>query len=874
MNNFCFHNGSRWVRADFHLHTAADKEFVSKAQAGSYYDAYVKALLSANIGLGVITNHNKFDLTEFKNLRSKAQAVGIKLMPGVELSINGGSSGLHVLIVFDDCWCFNKENIDYINRFIVSVFCDVANYENENTNSRDDIYEVVQKLNLYGKGYFLLFAHVESRKGLWEELSCGQIKKIFESKYVSDRVLGFQKVKTQDTRKKIRCELKNLYPAEVEGSDPKEISAIGKGAHCYLKLGCLSFEAVKFALQMKEDRVAKSLPNPTHSYIKRVAFEGAGSLGGTEFHLSSELNTLIGIRGSGKSSVLEGIRYGLDIPFGEKASDIDYKNGLVKHLLQSGGRIIIDAVDRHGQSFQIRRIYNDSPDVYVNDKLQPGISIRETVLHQPIYFGQKDLSNTGEGFEKDLIEKILGSELDQIRGKIQNASAEVINILNKQKSLDGQLEQKKEWEQKRQDAEFKLRFFKKYGIEDKLKRQLDYDKDERKIKKVISDLSSYIDSLQDVIDSHEDDVKNSVLYKSEENPHFFETLFEDYSVVVNDFDKVKCVVENGRATLNQINNRLKDFLNKKQALKEEFALTERQLAIDLKSAGHQTVNPEEFKKISLIYAKANNMLKLFGKNDDQRLILHDSLIAAINRLKELWNEEYTEIVSVIEKINSPDSPLQIIPECKANKGEMLKYMQRVFYGSRIREATLKTLVDAYSDFGDMYLDLDGVKSRIGNSFDCFYQYFIDNLDKLLVWQVPNRYVINYYGKPLAQHSLGQRASALMIFVLTQKENDVVVIDQPEDDLDNQTIYIDVIQLIRKLKPMTQFIFATHNANIPVLGDAEQVIACEYKEEQISIKEGSIDCPNIQESIVTIMEGGAEAFKKRKQVYESWKQQNS
>nr|MBF4290728.1 histidinol-phosphatase [Vibrio anguillarum] len=113
----------------------------------------------------------------------------------------------------------------------------------------------------------------------------------------------------------------------------------------------------------------------------------------------------------------------------------------------------------------------------------------------------------------------------------------------------------------------------------------------------------------------------------------------------------------------------------------------------------------------------------------------------------------------------------------------------------------------------------------------------------------------------------------MLFVLSQQENDVVIIDQPEDDLDNQTIYDDVIKLIRDLKPSTQFIFATHNANIPVLGDAEQVIACEYQDDHIALVNGSIDCADVQQRIVSIMEGGAEAFEKRKQVYEAWKPKN-
>ena len=162
---------------------------------------------------------------------------------------------------------------------------------------------------------------------------------------------------------------------------------------------------------------------------------------------------------------------------------------------------------------------------------------------------------------------------------------------------------------------------------------------------------------------------------------------------------------------------------------------------------------------------------------------------------------------------------------------------------------------------------------IGATAATFEQYFTDNLCALLTWQVPNKYTIKYHGKQLKNHSLGQRASALILFVLSQRDNDVVVIDQPEDDLDNQTIYEDVIKLVRRLKPDTQFIFATHNPNIPVLGDAEQIIACEYGEDVIQTKVGSIDCPTLQESIVSIMEGGSEAFQRRKEIYQVWKQQN-
>lgn len=129
--------------------------------------------------------------------------------------------------------------------------------------------------------------------------------------------------------------------------------------------------------------------------------------------------------------------------------------------------------------------------------------------------------------------------------------------------------------------------------------------------------------------------------------------------------------------------------------------------------------------------------------------------------------------------------------------------------------------------------------------------------------------IYYHNKLLEQHSMGQRASALILFILIQEESDLIIIDQPEDDLDNQIIYQEVINTIKKKKKDIQFIFATHNANIPVLGDAECVIAMQYDNEKINTNIGNIDCKNIQQKIVDIMEGGNEAFEKRKLIYSNW-----
>ncbi|MDP2128990.1 MAG: histidinol-phosphatase [Pseudohongiella sp.] len=870
-----FEYGSRWLKADFHLHTRADKEFTYISEENDYLAQYVVALNKAGIGLGVITNHNKFDIDEFKALRKKARKSGIGLLPGVELSIKDGQAGVHTLVVFSEEWFNNKEQTNHIQSFLSLTFAGVANFEDENARSNHDIVDTVRELDKFHKDYFLIFAHVEAPNGLWGGLAPGRIKELFDNAAVRRRAVAFQKVRTRDQRAKIQQVLGDLYPVEVEGCDAKNLSDMAaRKETCYLKLGSFSFEAVKFALCEKASRVSAELPHYKHSYIRKIRFEGAGTLGGTEIFLSPELNTFIGIRGSGKSSVLEGLRYALNIPFGDKSSDVEYKEGLVKHLLRSGGKITIDAIDRRGQPYQIRRILNERPDVYVNEQLQPGVSIRETVLHQPIYFGQKDLSSTGAGFEKDLIEKLLGDALIPVRQKIEQGSQRVVDAINQKKRLTRAAAQKQEWLQKKQDAEFKLKFYQQHGVETKLQKQIDFDRDERKAHQIIQGAQHYLVELNSFVARFEDELKNHTLYRSAQNQKFFDDFFAAYKHLIYGFEGIKQTAGSGQNTVSQLQQKLTEFVQQKQALKEEFAEIERKLAIELKLAGAQAISSQEFKLLKGLLDQAEQMLAVLAKSEQQYADLSQSLERELVELNDLWLEEYRTIENVLDKINRVDSPLKIVPQFKANKAAMLKHIQDLYRGSRIREATLQCVVDEYSDFAAVYRDVEQLKSLLSGSFDTFWQYFEESLESLLTYQVPNVFTIEYHGKALAHHSLGQRASALMLFVLSQQENDVVIIDQPEDDLDNQTIYDDVIKLIRELKPKTQFIFATHNANIPVLGDAEQIIACEYRHDHIALVSGSIDCADVQQRIVSIMEGGAEAFEKRKQVYEAWKPKNS
>jgi chromosome segregation protein len=123
--------------------------------------------------------------------------------------------------------------------------------------------------------------------------------------------------------------------------------------------------------------------------------------------------------------------------------------------------------------------------------------------------------------------------------------------------------------------------------------------------------------------------------------------------------------------------------------------------------------------------------------------------------------------------------------------------------------------------------------------------------------------------PFDEASPGQQATALIGLLLNQTAGPLVV-DQPEDDLDMSTILV-VAGGLWNAKERRQVIFATHNPNLVVIGDAELVLHCAYTQPGQTARvhianEGAIDNPKICDVITTVMEGGEEAFRLRKERY--------
>lgn len=871
-----FINGAVWLRSDFHLHTDADSQFTYNGDSTFYYSNYVDKLIEQEIKIAAITNHNKFNLNEFKALEKIAEKKEIFLLPGVELSVNDGANGIHCLVIFDpNKWLENGN--DFINQFLTTTFAGKTNFENENGRSNDNLIETIKKLDAFNRDFFIVLAHIEDRSGFCSELEGGRIKEFGESPLFRRSVLGFQKVRTRDLVKNLDLWLDNKLPAFVEGSDPKTINEIGKGSKTFLKIGAYSFEAIKYALIDKDYRLKKELVKPTNGYIKSVTIKGS-KFDGT-IHLNHSMNNLIGIRGSGKSSILEAIRLALDIDLDERQNeDIIYKRNIINNLIGSGGKISCLLVDDNNNEFITEKTLGDPrSNIFKNNELQIGLK-PDAIVKKPIYYGQKDLSKIGDSKTTEfLIGKLIGNRLAEKKREIDDKNQEVLQLIDEIEKIDVKLTRKPDIEAREAELKLKVQTFRDNKIDEKLEKQIIFNKDANFLNRINKFETEVIDALDKFIQEYQDKFENFKTYVSKQNISEIENAVQSLISYENTFCELRDI-------LIKLTDKNKEFIaiqdaftTKFDEMKEEFSETKRKLQLsDIQADDYVKYN----KELDITKAQLIELDKLSNRKKELNVLLQKALVA----LQQLWHNEFEIIKEEIKRVND-NQPLvdvdgiqtktiEIKVGFKENKDELKEYLKTYLKGSNLRENNIQSIVASYADLISIYNDLSTSSGSILNILSenqhlAFKEYFKTNLNAFLTYRTPDKFDIIYRGRPINEHSLGQRASALIIFLLTLKDSDIVIIDQPEDDLDNQTIYNDVIKVLRNLKDNTQFIFATHNPNIPVLGDCEQVITCHYQTEKIDVNSGSIDNEITRKDIVNIMEGGKEAFNNRKRIYDLW-----
>mgnify|MGYP003387011344 CR=1 FL=1 len=125
----------------------------------------------------------------------------------------------------------------------------------------------------------------------------------------------------------------------------------------------------------------------------------------------------------------------------------------------------------------------------------------------------------------------------------------------------------------------------------------------------------------------------------------------------------------------------------------------------------------------------------------------------------------------------------------------------------------------------------------------------------------------YIPREFSRLSLGQQQSVLLAIMLVSERTAPLIIDQPEDNLDGEFIFKTLVPAIRRAKERRQVVIVTHNPNIAVLTDAEQIIVLKATNERTRIMcRGSLDDPETRKMTCAILEGAQEAFDRRSKIY--------
>ena len=466
--------------------------------------------------------------------------------------------------------------------------------------------------------------------------------------------------------------------------------------------------------------------------------------------------------------MLESLRYALDIPFGEKAQDKDYKKELLPYVLKSGGKVVVEVTDRHGASYEIVRILEHSPDVYAGGTRREGVSIRETLVRKPLYFGQKDLGAAGKGFGHDLVEKLVGESLKPVRQKIVAAQLALKSAVEALQTVESDVEEKQECETRLADVNFRFEQFDKYGVQQTLEKQVAFNNDIAYCEEVDSLSEAWRAELSSAAELAAENFEGLAEPSSAHNAGLFEAYREPLTAMRQTITQAKAIVANIVTLQQQLAGLREQIKAKKDDLKEEFAETERELLTALEASGVTSIQPDTYVELVATRTELTRKIDELDRRTAKAKTKQDALLAALAELNEAWHEEYKIIGAALDKINSAQTALKIKSVFKGDKAALEQRLEATLKGHNIRKETYTTLAASYPDCGQMYKKLDKAASHAKGKATTFKEEFSKRLIELIGFQVPNSYDVTYHGKPLKSHSLGQRASAMMLFLLSSR----------------------------------------------------------------------------------------------------------
>ncbi len=882
-----FPDGANWVKVDFHLHSPFVHSFTLPSGVNlekdidNLVDTYVEKLVDREIEICAITDYQQIRKEWFQNLQKKAAEKEIYVFPGVELSITAGV-GIHILFIFE-----YDANIDNINNRLRSLHNNPNEYlikddrshidiELQNKTIIDVINEIKEKFRA-----LVILPHPEEKNGFIKEF---QPKQAAEHLKYADAI---ERISDEYKKKLISTGLDKKYFERlsiIENSDPKSFDEIGNklrngSKRCtYLKLSSASIHAFKITFQDPKLRVRiYDKPEINIDKITSIKIEGSNFLKNVELNFNQELNSFIGGRGVGKSAIIESIRYCLDLPV---YSEQSFREDFVPNVIGSGGKITITIHKKFGDIYK----HYVAERIIGKDAVIQGTELTPKDIFYgkpPIVMGQKELYHlsTNKEFQLNLIDELIGEEVKQKQKEFELKIDELNKNAKSLLSLREQISKKEEYEQELKNKLEHIKIFEDLGVAEKMKLNTELNEDDsilnQHVENVKDNISNFENAFSELLDSLKN-AKNSLsAAKSKEKDilikaskvfeDFYNELFQKQTEIIQIISKHKTEFENIQVNWKQAKSKYDADINN---IKKQLSAKE--------------LSPDTYESLVKRKSQLELLLKSFSKIDEQL----KNAQATRNKLKEELSQIRHEIFKIrkdkIDNINEKlKGRVKLEVEFEENKDKFKENFKKLLSGSRVSSDTIDNVIK-FTGIDGLEISKIISEGKLKDKFNLtdamaerIYDWLMDNKRKFYELETlfPDDKIkislkvddSNY--KDFDKLSAGQKATALLILLFSQDDR-IFIIDQPEEDLDNRFIYDDVVAILRSLKEKRQIILATHNANIPVLGDSEQVLVLESDNEKGCLirNSGSIDESSITDDIKNIMEGGEEAFRLRIKKY--------
>ena len=919
--------GARWWKFDFHTHTPASKDYGKGGDQASLRQITPKDWLLGFMRAGVdcvaVTDHNSGEwIDTLKQALGELEQEQhpdfrpLYLFPGVEVTANGGT---HILAVLDT----DKRSADVTTLLgAVGYHGDRGASEVAANLAPLSIVEAISRV-----GGIPILAHVDGASGAWKlegntlatlldfaglfaiEVSDPHSE---EPELYRRRKLSWAKVLGSDSHhsaSETGCHFPGSHYTWVKMANP---SLEG------LRLALL--DGGGFSIRRSDE------PEPFDPfalpkyYIEAIEVEDARYMGRGEaakLDFSPWLSALVGGRGTGKSTVIHALRlaarreYELELLEERSGPRLTFErfNRVPSKRMDEGGLTgstkIGWTVMRDGVRYRLRR-KGDSTSVEeeASRNWEPSSAQAVAPARFPVrMFNQGQIAELAGENQQALLQVIdEAASVATLQKELNGARNAFYALRARIRELEGKLADRDGLVVDHEDVERKLKRFEEAGHTAVLtsyrqrgrqrretERQFDAAVEAaRRLEEVATELQP--EDLPDglfVVDSDKD---REVTAAMDALAAAVRTAAEDSRTAARG---LRGEVETQREALT--NSAWQEAVDQADAnyarligmLREEGVadpseysrLVQERQRLDSELARLDSLRKERDRLVGESQTQLQRVLEARRAVSDARdQFLTDAL--ADNRFVRIQSRTYGDDPQILERslrrvLNVLDDRFQddilAMEDNRPSRGSVAQLLANLPKDSTERRLEIEARIERLKNH---------IEAACGGSKECFGGHFSNYLeressrapellDKVLAWFPEDGLSVEYSRlgdgtdfRPIAQASAGQRAAAMLAFLLAHGE-EPLVLDQPEDDLDNHLIYDLVVRQIRENKLRRQIIVVTHNPNVVVNGDAEMLHVLDFRGGQCTVvRSGSLQEEAIREEVCRVMEGGREAFERR------------